>query len=185
MAWLELISHPAHPSEAPRRVQANASRSPGGTIALAYRLEADLGRIELPPALGPTRADGLWRHTCFEAFVSGDDEAYCELNFAPSGQWAAYRFARYREGMAPLSELPAPRIDVRRGKGVLELEASVPLSGLPGLAVGARLRLALSAVVEDVEGRLSYWALAHPSDRPDFHHPEGFALELPAGEAGR
>lgn len=166
-------------------MRAGATCTSGGVILFDYRLEGDLGRIELPPALGPAWADELWRHTCFEAFVRGDDEGYCELNFAPSGQWAAYRFARYREGMAPLSELPAPRIDVRRGTGVLELEAHVPLSGLPGLAAAACLRLALSAVVEDAEGRLSYWALAHPSDRPDFHHPGGFALELRAGEAGR
>jgi hypothetical protein len=36
----------------------------------------------------------------------------------------------------------------------------------------------LSTVVEDREGRLSYWAARHPAGRPDFHHPEGFSLEL-------
>jgi hypothetical protein len=37
----------------------------------------------------------------------------------------------------------------------------------------------LAAVIEDVSGDLSYWALAHLSDKPDFHHPDGFALHLP------
>ena len=42
------------------------------------------------------------------------------------------------------------------------------------------LRLALAAVVEEDDGRLSYWALQHAPGNPDFHHPEGFALELRA-----
>jgi len=37
----------------------------------------------------------------------------------------------------------------------------------------------LSAVIEEPTGAISYWALAHPSDKPDFHHPDSFILELP------
>jgi hypothetical protein len=33
-------------------------------------------------------------------------------------------------------------------------------------------------VIEDADGSLSYWALAHPPGRPDFHHTEAFALDL-------
>jgi len=46
---------------------------------------------------------------------------------------------------------------------------------LPG---ASSLRLALSAVVEETDGRLSYWAIAHPGERPDFHHRDGFVLPL-------
>jgi hypothetical protein len=35
-------------------------------------------------------------------------------------------------------------------------------------------------VIEETNGRLSYWALAHPPGKPDFHHSDCFALELPA-----
>ena len=35
------------------------------------------------------------------------------------------------------------------------------------------------AVIEAVDGSVSYWALAHPAGKPDFHHPDGFALQLP------
>jgi hypothetical protein len=45
------------------------------------------------------------------------------------------------------------------------------------------LQLALSAVVEDEQGLLSYWALKHPPGRPDFHHPDAFALELERPDA--
>jgi len=36
----------------------------------------------------------------------------------------------------------------------------------------------LSAVIEDISGGTSYWALAHPPGKPDFHHADGFALEF-------
>lgn len=40
------------------------------------------------------------------------------------------------------------------------------------------LRLALCAVIEASDGSLSYWALAHPADRPDFHHPGSAILAV-------
>ena len=33
--------------------------------------------------------------------------------------------------------------------------------------------------IEDIDGGISYWALAHPAGKPDFHHPDSFALILP------
>jgi len=61
--------------------------------------------------------------------------------------------------------------------------ANAPLSPASreflGLArEGLDLKLALSAVVEDDSGRLAYWALKHAPGKPDFHHPDGFVLEL-------
>jgi hypothetical protein len=40
------------------------------------------------------------------------------------------------------------------------------------------LRLGLSAVIEENDGTISYWALKHLPGKPDFHHPDSFALEL-------
>ena len=47
-----------------------------------------------------------------------------------------------------------------------------------GGASALHLRLGAAAVLEDDNGRLSYWALCHPPGKPDFHHPDGFVLEL-------
>src|SRR5205814_1184498 len=104
--------------------------------------------------------------------------AYDELNFAPSGEWAAYAFHQYRE-VAPLAEQElAPKIRVRSEGNRLELEALVRLDRLSAPDRRAPLRLALSAVVEEESGALSYWALRHPPGQPDFHHPDAFVLEL-------
>jgi hypothetical protein len=103
---------------------------------------------------------------------------YCELNFSTSGEWAAYRFRRYRDG-APLENgEPAPEITARSAGDRLDLNATIYLHRLPIKPHNARLRLGLSAVIEEENGMLSYWALKHPPGRPDFHHPDGFALEI-------
>jgi len=187
---LPLLSHPDTASEAVRRVAARAEPVGPDSLRFQYVLEADLRLVRfLPPVVDPGRADKLWAHTCFEAFVAFPGSPhYLELNFSPSGQWAAYRFDSYRQGMAAALDA-APRLTLRGGAERLELQAEVYVGGTlsaPGCGAEAladrRLRLALSAVVEDQEGRLSYWALRHPAGRPDFHHPESFslALELPS-----
>jgi hypothetical protein len=119
-----------------------------------------------------------------EAFLRHQGEpAYCEFNFAPSGEWAAYAFRRYRDG-ASLAQAWDPCIAVRRIKDRLELDALIRLDCLPPVQPRTRLQLALSAVIEDKQGTLSYWALTHPPGRPDFHHPDAFALELEWPDAG-
>jgi hypothetical protein len=102
---------------------------------------------------------------------------YYELNFAPSRRWAIYRFDAYRDGMSPADVTAAPEISVRRFDDRLELDARVRLYDLAALCGARNLRLALSAVVEEQEGTLSYWALKHAPGKPDFHHPDSFVLE--------
>lgn len=59
------------------------------------------------------------------------------------------------------------------------LSATLDLDRL-GLPADAPWRLGLSAVIEETSGAKSYWALAHAPGKPDFHHPDAFALDLPA-----
>ncbi len=127
------------------------------------------------PAIGATvRADELWRHTCFEAFVRpGTSPAYFEFNFAPSTQWASYEFDGYRSGMRA-ADIAAPRIDIQVAPARLNLQATLELGALPP----GPWRLGLSAVIEEANGRLSYWALAHPAGRPDFHDADCFICEI-------
>ena len=181
--FVALLAHPSSANDAVRRVAACVEPAARDWLRFRYLLEADPERVRVPPsAAHPGRTDELWAHTCFEAFVGlPQSPRYLELNFSPSGEWAAYRFESYRAGMVPAGLAAAPRLELRRGGGHFELQAEVCLSGTE-LAGGRHLRLALSAVVEDGEGRLSYWALRHAPGRPDFHHPDSFSLglELPA-----
>jgi hypothetical protein len=157
-------------------IEVEVERRETGVLALRYLVSGDMAGVVLPPPAAPVRTDELWRHTCFEAFVGAPDQAaYEEINLAPSGQWAAYRFDGYRQGMASLEPFEPPGVSVMRTAGGLELGATLNLDAL----AGSPWRLGLSAVIEEAGGQISYWAAAHPAGRPDFHHRDGFAVELP------
>jgi hypothetical protein len=155
----------------------DVSRRPDHGLALKYRIAGDLAALRLPEPRAAARADGLWRHTCFEAFIgrAGGTE-YWEYNLSPSGAWAAYRFSSYREGMAPLMKGVPPVVTSHVAEDHLELDVILDLAWLRRQARG--LRLGLSAVIEDRARILSYWAVKHPGEKPDFHHADGFAVAL-------
>lgn len=141
----------------------------GERLWLRYVVDGDVDGLEWPtPATG--RADDLWKHTCFEVFVRTAD-GYREFNLSPSGQWAGYRFDGYREGMAQAAGVAEAPV-LGGGADYVGLETVIDLP--PGAQA-----LGLSAVIEETDGRISCWALAHPSDKPDFHHPDSFVLEIP------
>jgi hypothetical protein len=173
---LVLAPHPSAPSEAVRAVGARVARAPDGVLSLTFSVEGDLSRIRIPSPRPPRRADGLWRHTCLEAFVAADSgPGYLELNFSPSGEWTSYTFSDYRNGMAVAEDIETPAITVTRAEGGLAVNVSVCLTRLRS---GAAARVALAAIVEGSSGSLSYWALQHPPGKPDFHHPYGFSLNI-------
>jgi hypothetical protein len=148
-------------------------------LELRYRLEGEIAQIRVPVLDTPARTDKLWQQTCFEVFVKNAKGAiYYEFNFSPSTRWATYRFDRYREGMSSVNLDRPPNIGVNRSEHTLTLECRVDLAQCRDLAGGEDCRLALSAIVEDNDGRFSYWALVHPSGKPDFHHCDGFVLSL-------
>ena len=150
-------------------------------LRINYQLVGDLGEsptaLLVPPtAEQPSRRDGLWEHTCLEAFVAAaDGEPYWELNLAPSGDWAVYRFDGYRSGQqSPPLEAPAFGISARPEGLELQLRWALPEE----LADAGALSLGITAVLEQRNGAISYWALHHPGPQADFHLREGFRLQL-------
>jgi len=175
---VSLALHPDFRCQAVTRIGVEVSRS-GGALALLYAVDGRVADVRLPAEAAPSRTDELWKHTCLEAFVRPKGgAAYCELNLAPSTQWAAYRFDDYRAGMRN-AEYPAPQIAVEVSETQLLLRASLSLDALDGF-VGVPWELALTAVIEEIGGLKSYWSARHPKGRPDFHHSDGFAVEIPA-----
>ena len=173
--------HPDSRCSAGTHIEVDVARPRPGNLVLRYFVTGKMSDLRMPPVTAPTRGDELWRHTCFEAFVrASPGAAYTEFNFAPSTQWAAYRFSDYRSGMSVASEISAPRVEVQSNGACCELQASLELDRVPGLPSDGAWRLGLSAVIEEASGGISYWALAHPPGKTDFHHSDCFAHELPA-----
>lgn len=173
-----LTAHPSTPNDDVRSLEVQLRAEEPDILVFQYSLVADMSRVRVPLSGASGRADALWKHTCFEAFVAAKDApGYHEFNFSPSLDWAVYRFSAYREGMSRAEIGRAPEISVRRRDDGLELEAAVRIGHLADLDV-RHLRVALAAVIEDDKGGISYWGLRHLPGGPDFHHPDGFALEV-------
>jgi hypothetical protein len=180
---VDLICHPDSPTSAVERISVLiGTQSTLDGYYFTFLVQGDPDRISLPPATHAGRADGLWRTTCFEAFVQQEGEAYSEFNFSPSGQWAAYGFDGYRAGMRPLPIEPpialSPEITFWASpeESTLGAVCTPNMDGLGGKQIG------LSAIIAEIDGTTSYWALRHPTGQPDFHHKDCFALQLPSPE---
>jgi hypothetical protein len=176
--WIPLAGHVTR-SDVTRGIDVRVRRTESAALVFHYVLRAEMRRIRVPSSQPPGRTDGLWQHTCFEAFIAvAGVPGYYELNFSPSRQWAIYRFGAYREGMSPTDVTSPPELEVRHFDDRLELAAVIQPPDPIALQPGRTLKLALTAVVEDDSGTLSYWALKHAPVKPDFHHSDGFVLEL-------
>jgi hypothetical protein len=170
--------HPESSCSAVTHIEAEVLRRQANSLAFAYIVTGTISDLALPPVVAAARTDKLWRHTCFETFLGSSLSAgYYEFNFAPSTQWAAYRFSGYRTDMRVAIEINAPQITVHSSPERYILRASLELDQTL-LSESSTLRLGLSAVIEETSGQQSYWALAHPPGKADFHHSDGFALEV-------
>lgn len=168
---LDLIPHPTITAPKGVAVRALCQRQ-GASLSLEYRIRGELARLCIPDHGPQNRKDGLWRTTCLEAFIRQPGESrYREYNFSPNGAWACYAFSEYR-GAAQSPDCEAPDIQCCMTDNELLLDVR-----LADIATGP-LQLGLSAVVEDLAGQLSYWALHHPAEKPDFHDAAGFVLTL-------
>lgn len=168
---VSLTQHPDTPAKAVTEITVEVVRE-DGALQLTFRASGRMSDLLVPMPAEFERADELWKGTCFEAFVRGAGDAYCEFNMSPSTQWAAYAFDSYRNGMRHY-HVPPVFLDMSCCDDWFELATEVA-PGADGI-----WRVGLSAVIEEADGAKSYWALAHPPGAPDFHHAEGFVVELP------
>ena len=175
----DLVPHPSSPpAGAPFKLWATvdhaASLGAMATTNIWFGVGAAAERFVIPPVSEPWRADELWKSTCFEAFVRGEgEEAYREWNFAPRGNWAAYDFSGYREDMATAEVSSPPYIRMEDNFTWWTVGATIALEA------DKRWELGLSAVLEAKDGTKSYWALAHPTEKPDFHAAGCCVARLP------
>ena len=175
----DLIPHPTTPpSDPPFKLWATvdhaASFGAMATTNIWFGIGAPAERFVIPQSQEPARVDELWRTTCFEAFLRpSGGEAYVEWNFAPSGDWAAYEFERYREGRRDAEVAAPPYIRMEDNLTWWALGATISVDAQTHWELG------LSAVLEEKDGTKSFWALAHGGDQPDFHAPDCFVARLP------
>lgn len=174
MITLQLQCHPDTPRGGLDGFEATVTTHHTHVLWVCFNLTGDLNRLVHTPPRAPQRLDELWRSTCCEIFIrNAIKRAYREFNFAPNVAWQAYDFEDYRAGRRP-APIPPPSFSWVIGPDRLRFCVELRNEHLPQ----PPWRLNLAAVVEQKRLPLSYWALAHPSTHPDFHHPDAFVLEL-------
>ncbi len=175
-ARARLHCHATGKSASVQAIDASVQRLSAVALQLSYRVQGDMHALRVPVAHTAARRDGLWQHTCAELFMAAPDrEAYFEFNFAPSTEWAAYEFSAYRQQGVRMVEFESPTIVCRQWPQELLLQVDMTV---PALAQSERWQLGLSMVIEDAQGQVSYWALAHADERPDFHRRDSFVLDI-------
>ena len=148
------------------------------TLAISYTLSGALTELNISSRAGaPVRRHGLWEETCFECFLAvKNSPRYWEVNLSPAGHWNVYRFADYRQGMQEETSFSQFPFTVESQADVLLLALEFELYRI--ISTGQTLGVAMSAVINHKDGKLTYWALTHPGPQPDFHRRDSFIIEL-------
>lgn len=167
------ISTPAEVDSIQATVELN--ERPNDQLQISFKLMGDIAKIAVPQPVSPQFRNELWQQTCFEIFIASEtDNAYQEYNFSPSGEWAAYCFSDYRQQQSDLI-IEAPQIKRQVDAQSLSLSATLRTEALP---TKQPWLIGVSAVVETDQG-LSWWALNHSGQQPDFHSRQSFRRLLP------
>jgi hypothetical protein len=169
-----LIPFPGTACPAVKSITVDVKRS-GTNLRLVYKLEGDIAALKIPTRAAAVPTEKLWEHTCFELFfVEPGEDAYQEYNFAPSTAWDHYHFSDYRELMRGDKAGAKVRPAIATTQTATGLQMVVDVI----LPTDDVLDAALAAVIEDANGKLTYWALKHTTDEPDFHDSGAFMVEL-------
>lgn len=143
-------------------------------LMVKFTVSGELNRLCIPEiSEKPKRTDNLWQHTCFETFIKINSATkYYEFNVSPSGDWAVYSFSDYRKNMKPTEDIKAIKINTSRDAKNLKCSYSIDKKNL-GLT-GNKTEIGLCCVLETDNKEISYWAIQHQKEKPDFHLASNF-----------
>ncbi len=156
-----------------------------GTIArrdpfllIQYTLLGAVDQVVLPISdEAPARKANLWEQTCLEFFLSvRNSPSYWEFNLSPSGHWNIYQFDSYRQGMQEETAYEALPFTIESEPDAFSLSLKLDLDDI--IPVGRVLDVGISAVTQLQDGKITHWALTHPSTKADFHKRESFTIKL-------
>lgn len=147
-------------------------------IGIRYEVTGDLTEIAIArPSNTPARQHQLWEETCFEFFLGiKNSEEYWEFNLSPAGHWNVYCFDRYRQGMQEEVAFNTLPFTFEKQADRLTLSLDVDLDKIVGKE--QLIDVAITTVIKQINGEVSYWALTHRGAEADFHLRESFIIEL-------
>jgi hypothetical protein len=146
-------------------------------LIIEYKLQGQT-QIIIPPIVDtPTRQGNLWEHTCCEFFLGLQNSTqYWEFNLSPAGHWNVYRFLNYRQNLVEETAFDSLPFQVLQENETLQLKLEINLPKI--ILLEQSFEVGISSVIENEQGKLSYWALTHSAEEADFHQRDSFALYL-------
>lgn len=146
---------------------------------IRYEMNGDIDQTLLSAkSSSPSRTDDLWKATCFEFFLAIPGQAgYWEFNMSPSGDWNVYKMDDYRRvGFREETAFTQLPFIFRQTEDKLSLDISMDLG--PILQTQQTVQVGITAIIQTIDGNETYWALAHPGPRADFHLRESFIISV-------
>jgi len=146
-------------------------------LTIKYQLIGTSNIIVPHKADLPLREFDLWEHTCCEFFLGlKGDSKYWEFNLSPAGHWNVFRFLEYRQNIAEETAFDTLPFQVMQQNDYVQVSLNIDLSKI--IKPEQSIEVGVTAVVEDRQNQLSYWALNHPGKEADFHLRDSFTIAL-------
>lgn len=149
-----------------------------GKIIIMYELCGPIEELIIPACgIGCERMDRLWEETCFEFFLNPQNTCnYWEFNLSPSGHWNIYRFNDYRKDMQKEKAFVNLPFSIHKGPEIMRLTLEFKVDII--IPKDRAINIGVSAVMKDMNNRITYWALDHHGEIPDFHRQDVFLIDL-------
>ena len=122
----------------------------------------------------------LWEKTCFEFFIKNQNGSYIEFNFSPTFEWNCFYFEKKGDALKEWQQMNRPKTDILLSLNNFFMIIEIKKDDFPSGFFNhlAERECAVTCVIKEKSGRLSYWALHHADVKPNFHHFESFKYKF-------
>lgn len=149
------------------------------SIFISYSLKGDIATIDLEDGTPKrNRVIGLWQKTCFELFIKNNKDQYIEFNFSPVFEWNCFFFNKKGDALSEYKPMDEVKFDILRSLNVFTLIVEIDRENFPENFFDGEMLAGITTVIKDKDAKVSYWALSHNDNRPNFHHFDSFKCKF-------
>jgi len=152
-------------------------KSDGPILKLQFEITNDVNNILIPSrAITPKRVIGLWESTCFECFIKNpNSDSYYEFNFSPDGHWNCFFFETPGKELKECNNIAFPTTISKHNDDHFSFSVEINTESMKeGFWSSKEMEFGLTTVIEDEKNNLSFWAIEHHDERPNFHNFSSF-----------
>lgn len=146
---------------------------------ISFLLNGDLTPIDLGDGTPKkVRTTKLWEKTCFELFIKNNRDEYLEFNFSPTFEWNSFYFIKKGDPLSEWIKMKRPEMDILLSLEKFFLFAEIKNEFFPENFLTSEMSIGISSVLKMKSNQITYWALSHEDQRPNFHHFDSFRYKF-------